>query len=117
MPEEPWSIESYRDRRGRWPVEEFVERLSGPLQAKVLRDVRLLTLDGPRLSMPLSRPIKGHGFAELRSQFGGDIVRIFYMAIPGHRIILLHGFVKKTQKTPQQELAIAARRREELLGR
>ena len=66
--------------------------------------------------MPLSRPIKGHGFAELRSQFGGDIVRIFYMAVPVRRIILLHGFVKKTQKTPQREIATAAQRREEVLG-
>jgi phage-related protein len=67
--------------------------------------------------MPHSRPLAGYGFAELRSQAGGSIVRIFYTAVAGRRIILLHGFVKKSQKTPRRELAIAEQRRVELIGR
>lgn len=117
MADEPWSVESYQDRRGRWPVEDFVGRLPRPLQAKVIRNLRLLREHGPTLSMPLSRPLTGYGFAELRSQVGGNIVRIFYVAVTGRRIILLHGFMKKSQKTPRQDLALAAQRREELLGR
>jgi phage-related protein len=117
MAPEPWSIDSYQDRRGRWPVEEFVEGLTPDLRAKVLRNLRLLREEGPSLSMPLSRQLRGYGFAELRTQSGGNIVRILYMAVAGRKIVLLHGFIKKSQQTPRRELAVATSRRDEVIGR
>jgi phage-related protein len=114
---EAWKLEFYRDHRGREPVAEFVESLIPALQAKVLQDLDLLEQFGTELSMPLARPVSGYQFWELRSQASGNIARIFYVAAPGRRIVLLHGFVKKTQRTSSRELQIAAARREEISGR
>ena len=61
--------------------------------------------------MPLCRAIRSHkGLREVRSNLSaGRIARVlFYMA--GGRMVLLHAFIKKTQKTPDHELNIAAKR-------
>lgn len=62
------------------------------------------------LGMPLARPVVSQRFWELRAQVAGNIVRVFYFAVSGRGIVLLHGFVKKDQKTPRAEIATAARR-------
>ena len=114
---EAWEIEFYRSERGRAPVAEFIEGLPPKMQARVLRTVGLLEEHGAELGMPFARPVTGHRFWELRVGLGRDIVRIFYFAASGRRMVLLHGFVKKTQRTPPQELAVAAERREGYLRR
>ena len=58
--------------------------------------------------MPHARPM-GDGIYELRSQESSNIARVFYFFIVGNKIILTHGFVKKTQKTPPGELEKARR--------
>lgn len=63
---------------------------------------------------PLSKAL---GDREIRVQSRSDILRIIYTFIKGRRIILLHGFVKKTQKTPKGELAIAGKRLKQLTRR
>jgi phage-related protein len=67
--------------------------------------------------MPYARPVVGYTFWELRVQSAGDIVRVFYIARVGRRIVLLHGFMKKDRKTPRQELTTAQRRLEDLMRR
>ena len=54
---------------------------------------------------------------ELRIRFAGDISRMLYFSPSGKTIILLHGFIKKTQKTPNKEIEIALTRMNEYLGR
>lgn len=54
------------------------------------------------------------GLFELRVQGKEGIARVFYCTLTGKRIVILHGFVKKTQKTPQKELKIAQRRLKEI---
>jgi phage-related protein len=61
---------------------------------------------GNALREPYSKAI-GDGLFELRIKFAGDITRIFYFFIVDNKIILTNGFVKKTQKTPQNEIALA----------
>jgi len=53
----------------------------------------------------------------LRVKFASDISRIFYFLYDGEKFILVHGFVKKTQKTPTKELEKARDRMLEFLGR
>jgi phage-related protein len=67
--------------------------------------------------MPLARPVTGERFWELRVQTAGNIVRVFYFALRGRRIMLLHGFVKKDRKTPRAELQVARRRYDEVVRR
>ena len=60
------------------------------------------------IGMPLCRPITGRrGLWEIRSSLpNGRIARVFFCAHEGSMVIL-HGFIKKTQKTPDKELDIA----------
>jgi phage-related protein len=63
--------------------------------------------------MPLCRPLGG-GLWELRSSLSGNrIARVLFCAAQG-RMVLLSGFIKKTQKTPQDELDLARARQKEI---
>lgn len=64
---------------------------------------------------PLSKSL-GDGLYEIRVRSKNDIARIIYAFAKGQQIILLHGFVKKTQKTPLKELVIAKQRLKQLQG-
>jgi len=75
--------------------------------AKVLRIINLLEAFGFELREPHSKKIKDNLF-ELRIR-GSQEVCIFY-AFFGSQIILLHGFVKKSQKTPIKEVHIALKK-------
>ena len=68
---------------------------------------------GPDLGMPHTRSM-GEGLFELRIKAAEGIARVFYCTVVNHRIVLLHQFVKKTDKTPAKELEIARRRLKEV---
>jgi phage-related protein len=65
---------------------------------------------------PIGKPLVdslGDGLWEVRSNLGSRIARlIFYME--SHEMVLLHGFIKKTQKTPRPDLLLALRRKKQL---
>ncbi|MDA2922549.1 type II toxin-antitoxin system RelE/ParE family toxin [Patescibacteria group bacterium AH-259-L07] len=82
-------------------VEKFITSLGKSTIAKVLRTIDLLELFGRQLGLPHSKKVRSDLF-ELRIR-GQQEVRIFYAFQKGE-IILLRGFIKKTQKTPQREL-------------
>ncbi len=85
-------------------LEKFIGKLEKPTIAKVLHTVDLLEQFGCNLQMPHSKKIKNN-FFELRVR-GQQEVRIFY-TFHQQQIILLHGFVKKSQKTPKKEIELA----------
>ena len=88
-------------------LEKFLENLEKSTLAKVVRTLELLEKFGSHLTMPHSRKIAGKLF-ELRVR-GGQEIRIFYTFKNG-TIVLLHAFIKKTQKTPSRELEAALNR-------
>lgn len=92
-------------------IEKFIAGLEKMTIAKVLHTIDLLVKFGSNLGMPHAKKICD-GVFELRIR-GNQEVRIFYTF---HRsnIIVLHGFVKKTQKLPKKELEIALKRLNEL---
>lgn len=102
----------YEDSRGRKPVEEFIDSLDPKMRAKVFGRLELLEEYGPMLTMPLSKALSD-GIYELRTISGGDITRILYFFVAGKRVVLTHGFVKKTRKTPSHEISRAKRMRED----
>jgi phage-related protein len=62
------------------------------------------------------KPIKGvRKLWELRTKTKDEAIRIFYVAVTGKRFVLLHGFVKKTDKAPKTELEIAVKRLQDVL--
>lgn len=104
-----WVIQFYRDRRGRIPVEDFLNTLPERERLEALRVIDLLEIYGLTLGMPHARPIAG--MWELRAGPG----RVFYVAVTGRRFILLHGYRKKSQAAPQHEIETARRRWADLL--
>ena len=82
-------------------VEEFIKSLENQTVAKVLRTIDLLEQFGNRLGLPHSKGL-GQGLFELRIR-GQQEVRIFYIFYR-NTVILLSGFVKKSNATPRHEL-------------
>lgn len=104
-----WSVEFYIDSRGRRPAWEFILGLPRHEQAASIRVLDLLTEYGTSLSMPYARPIEG--LWELRS--GGN--RLFYFLCAGRRFVILHGYRKKSRRTPRREIEMAKRRMRDFL--
>ena len=102
-----WTISYYSES-----VEQTVFRLPSGLLARYLRLTDLMQKFGPNLGMPHTRSM-GEGLFELRIKSQEGISRVFYCTQIGQKIIVLHCFIKKTQKTPQKELEIAKRRMKE----
>jgi hypothetical protein len=107
---ELWDIILYKTENGECPVEIFIESINDPkLKAKILRDLDLLEEKGNLLCEPQSKPIKDTrgSLFELRSKQSSNITRIFYYFRKGRKIVLLNGFVKKSNNIPPSELFIA----------
>ncbi|MDD2361965.1 MAG: type II toxin-antitoxin system RelE/ParE family toxin [Oscillospiraceae bacterium] len=104
-----WNIDFYETMDGEIPVAEFLDSLQAKHKAKALRQIDLLSDFGIGLKEPYAKHI-GEGLWELRIKFASDISRVFYFIPGANKIILLHGFVKKTQKTPPAEIKTAIAR-------
>lgn len=68
---------------------------------------------GPDLGMPHTRSMGG-GLFELRLKGPDGIARVMFCTRPGHEIVMLHQFAKKSEKTPRRDLEIAKRRMREV---
>lgn len=111
-----YEVEFYQKENGEVPVKGFLESLPVKLGAKTLREIELLREHGFDLKEPHIKPIKGKvnkGIYELRIKFSTDICRVFYFVYSGSTFILLHGFVKKTIKTPAGEIDRARKYKED----
>ena len=87
-------------------AEELQKRFPYP----VIRDMRGVVPPGPR---PLPSPALGDGPWEVRSTLPSNRIARVLFALRQGRILALHGFIKKTQKTPDEDLALARRRNRE----
>ena len=96
---ECYDVDFYHKENGDCPVDDFLESLDTKMRAKVLGAVALLEANGPQLREPYSKFI-GDGIFEI-----------------GKRIVLTNGFIKKTQKTPPEEIALAKKYRADYLER
>ena len=113
-----WTIEYYQTDDGKCPVKEFTGLLSTESKAKYIFIADLLGEYGLRVKEPYVKPITGSKkLFEIRIKDKSNIHRIFYFAFTGRKLVLLHGFTKKTEKLPAREIAIAERRMEEYLSR
>jgi len=115
-----YKIELYEKTDGKTPVLEFILSLEPKQQAKIYREIDLLEKFGNELHYPHVDTIKGkkyNGLWELRIEFASNIFRIFYFLPENNKVILLHGIVKKKQKTPKKELDTALDRMKEYLRR
>ena len=98
-------------------LEEWMLFIPADVKARILRIVDMLTAQGPQhVKEPYVQHIEGHRkLFEIRAKGKDGIARVFYCTISGQQIILLHGFIKKSNKTPRREIDIAVKRMKEVL--
>jgi phage-related protein len=102
----------YESAIGRKPVREWLLELADEDRRIIGYDIQTVEFGWP-VGMPVCRPL-GDGLWEVRSTLsGGTIARVIFCIVKGN-MVLLHGFVKKTQKTPPQELVLARKRKKEI---
>lgn len=106
----------YSKENGEQPIDKFLTGLNAKMRARVLRSITLLRDNGNELREPHTKALKD-GLFELRVQQSNDIARILYFFMIGRTIVLLKGFVKKTQKTPSSEINLANKYRADYLNR
>lgn len=111
-----FTIEFFEDSNGSKPVEEFLSDLDIKMRAKLLGILQILQEKGPLLREPYSKHLND-GIFEVRGKSGSDITRILYFFYCGGKIILTNGFIKKSQRTPREELKLAKKRRKIYLER
>lgn len=94
-------------------VENDVLALPAGLLARYFSLTDRMVTAGPNLGEPHTESFGG-GLLELRLKSAEGIARVFYCTLVGRRIVMLHSFTKKTQKTPPRERRIAEARMKEI---
>ena len=94
-------------------VEDEILALPDTLAARYVVLTRRMTAGGANLGPPHTDSF-GDGLFELRLKGAEGIARVFFCMLIGRRIMMLHSFVKKTQKTPPREIEIALKRMKEV---
>ncbi|RLB62712.1 MAG: type II toxin-antitoxin system RelE/ParE family toxin [Deltaproteobacteria bacterium] len=103
----PIPVVFFRLDSGKEPVREWLKDLDRNARKAIGTDIKTLQIGWP-VGMPLARKLSNNLW-ELRSRLKTGIARTFF-TMHVRKLVLLHGFVKKSQKTPAKELAIAKRR-------
>ena len=105
-------IAFFQSASGREPVRDWLKSLSQDDRKVLGTDIRALEFGWP-IGMPLCRPL-GNGLWEVRTSLPqGRIARVLF-CIHDQQAVLLHGFMKKTQKTPKPDIDVAIRRKKEV---
>ena len=95
------------------PVQKALFRLPDTLAARYIVLTRRMQAIGPNLGEPHTKAM-GDGLFELRLKGAEGIARVFYCTLIGKRIVMLHSFIKKTDRTPLRELEVARVRLKEI---
>jgi phage-related protein len=105
-----WKIEYFNDN-----VAKTILKMPSGLLARYVHITDMMLVFGPNLGMPHTRAM-GEKLFEIRLKGKEGISRVFYCTKAGQRIIMLHMFIKKGEKTPEKELRIARARLQEVVS-
>ena len=111
-----FTVIPYEKENGEAPVEDFLNSLDVKMRAKMYGMIGILQEKGNQLREPYSKHLDD-GIFELRCKFGSNITRVLYFFYFKKQIILTNGFIKKTQKTPSEEIKLAKQRRSDYIRR
>ena len=103
-----WEITYYSEA-----VQEEIQSFPGGIQARYIHLTERMIIHGANLGMPHTKAMK-EGLFELRMKSKEGISRVLYCTLVNRRIVMLHSFIKKTQKTPPKDLKIAISRMKEV---
>jgi phage-related protein len=96
----------YRTDAGGEPVRDWLKALTKHEKRAIGEDIKTVELGWP-IGMPVTKPL-GDGLHEVRTQLGSNrIARVVFYVDKQQRMVLLHGFVKKTKKMPDEDLELA----------
>lgn len=97
---------------GAEPVREWLKELDKADRRQIGEDIKTVQFGWP-IGMPVCRPM-GKGLFEVRSRISdGRIARVLF-CFHAHQMVLLHGFIKKSQKTPKPDLDLALKRQKQM---
>jgi len=103
-----WIIVFYQEGE-RSPVEEFLRKLDKKTRVRFRWSIEQLRIRNVAARQPLVRHLEGKIW-ELREESRTNIYRLLYFITSGRRIVILHAFQKKSERTPRREIEIAQRR-------
>ncbi|PKM56424.1 MAG: type II toxin-antitoxin system RelE/ParE family toxin [Firmicutes bacterium HGW-Firmicutes-3] len=113
-----YNIIYYEDDNGKIPILDFLRALPRKNRAKAIWEIDLLKEFGTNLSMPHVKKMSSYNnLWELRIKVSSNNYRVFYFHHTNNNFILLHGFHKKSQKTPKREIQIAIKRKNTFIER
>lgn len=94
-------------------VQAEVDQWPPGIHASFTRIAEMMVEHGPNLGLPYTKAF-GDGLFEIRARGAEGIGRAFFCTRVGRRIVILHGFIKKSQETPAHEMKTARKRLKEL---
>jgi len=103
-----WDIKYYNEN-----IEQQILDLPDGLLARYLKLTDLMLIHGSNLGLPHTKPLS-NGLFELRLKSKEGIGRVFYCTKVGKKIIMLHSYIKKSQKIPKNVMATALSRLKEV---
>jgi len=112
-PARPFQVAFFRSESGTEPVRDWLQGLRRDERKVIGEDIKRLQYGWP-VGMPLVRKVDAELW-EIRSDLHGRISRIL-LTVHGDTIVLLHGFIKKSQKIPANDLKAAKARLAKLKG-
>jgi len=111
---DPSRVVFYRSEAGNEPVREWLKGLPKEERRTIGEDIKTVQFSWP-LRMPLVRKLEGELW-EIRSTLRERVARVIFTQY-GNAIVLLHGFIKKSQKTRIKDLELAKKRNHKLRGK
>jgi phage-related protein len=106
--ESAMEVRFFKTEAGNEPVRDWLKSFSSEEKKIIGADIRTV-----QVMFPIGKPLVDHldgGLWEIRSRLSDTIVRVIFIVADGE-IILLHGFTKKQQKTPKDDLKLAQQRK------
>ena len=103
-----WRITFYNQK-----VESETLKFPEEILANFLHIAEMIEEFGPALGLPYTKAVGG-GLFEIRAKGREGVGRSFFCAVKGKEVIILHSFIKKSQKTPKKQLKLARQRLKEV---
>jgi len=107
-------VRFYASELGAEPVRDWLKQLAAADRRRIGEDIKTVQFGWP-LGMPVVRNLGG-GLWEVRTRLENRIARVLFV-LEGSTLVLLHGFIKKSQATPQADLDLAKDRLKQLRRR
>jgi len=113
VPEIILTVLFYKTENGKEPVRDWLKSLPDNYKKLIGEDIKTVQYGWP-IGMPVVRKLD-EGLWEVRTNIKDGIARVFFTVMTD-TIVLLHGFIKKSQKTPKEDLMVAKDRKKKVRG-